>query len=243
MSAGAGATPHQGLNITPKEVKGSMNLGKHGAVFFQGLVVIAPIIITVYVAVKALWWLDSTVRDGLQYIGGRSVPGVGVVFGVCVIYLIGMLARYWFFGFVLGLGEKVVEKIPLLKTVYSSVRDLLQFLEGAKEGGVKPAALKSQDGDTAVLGLITQDNPGRFLPGGEDKVAIYLPFSYALGGFTMYVPRRAVHEIEGMRVEDLLKLCLTAGISAAPHGEAQAAKKPTAMPAPQAGAASNFSEE
>jgi len=220
-----------------------MNLGKHGAVFFQGLVVIAPIIITVYVAVKALWWLDTTVRAGLDRIHAWSVPGVGVVFGVCVIYLIGTLARYWFFSFVLGLGEKVVEKIPLLKTVYSSVRDLLQFLEGAKEGGVKPAALKSQDGNTAVLGLITQDEPGHFLPGAEGKVAVYLPFSYALGGFTVYVPRRSVQELQGMSVEDLLKLCLTAGVSAAAHGEAEAARKPGEPLAPQAGAADKPSEE
>ncbi len=219
-----------------------MNLGKHGAVLFQGLAVVAPIIITLYVAVRALWWLDTTVRRGLEYIGGQPVPGVGVVFGVCVIYLVGMLARSWFFGLVLGLGEKAIEKIPLIKTVYSSVRDLLQFLEGAKKGGARPAALRSQDGNAAVLGLITQDEPGQFLPGGTDKVAMYLPFSYALGGFTMYVPRRSVQELDGMSVEDLLKLCLTAGVSAAALGESPARSRTADTPAAEPGADCKSSE-
>jgi uncharacterized membrane protein len=216
-----------------------MDLRKHGAILFQGLAVIAPIIITVYVAARALWWLDATVRSGLEYIGSRPVPGVGIVFGVCVIYLIGLLARYWFFNVLLGLGEKVVERIPLVKTVYSSVRDLLQFLEGTKKGGVKPAALKSEDGNVSVLGLITQDAPGQFLPGGEGKVGIYVPFSYSLGGFTMYVPRGSVQELEGMSVADLLKLCLTAGVSPAAPA---AAPRPAEARSQQTGPSPNTPE-
>lgn len=191
-----------------------MSLKRHGATLFQGFVVVAPILITAYVVVKALGGLDTMVRSGLQHIGVKPLPGVGIVIGLGLIYMVGLLARIWFFGALMRVGEGLLQRIPLVKTVYSAIRDLLQFLSGAKEGGARPAVVRPQAGGIALLGLITQEQPEKFLPGGEDKVAVYLPMSYQIGGFTVYVPRDAVEELKGVSVEDLLKLCLTAGVGA-----------------------------
>ena len=207
-----------------------MDVKKHGTILFRGLAVVAPAIITGYVVVKALWWLDVTVRNGLHYIGGRPLPGLGIIFGVCVIYLIGALARSWLFGVLIGLTEAAMARIPVVKTVYSAIKDLLQFLGGAKKGGARPAMLKSPDGTFAAIGLITQDHPAKFLPGAEDRVAVYLPMSYQLGGFTMYVPRSAVEELQGVSVEETLKLCLTAGMSAGEDGAPKPPDRPQENP-------------
>jgi len=203
-----------------------MNLRRHGTILFQGFAVVAPLLITGYVVVKMLSWLDGTVRSGLEHIGRRPYPGLGVVFGLCVIYLVGLLARHWAFRTGIRWGERVVARIPLVKSLYSALRDLLQFMGGAREtGGVRPAMLRSQDGSVALLGLITQEQPGKFLPDAQGKVAMYLPMSYQLGGFTVYVPRGAVQELEGLSAEELLKLCLTAGVGA-PRAEASATPQP-----------------
>jgi uncharacterized membrane protein len=210
-----------------------MNLRKHGATLFQGFVVVAPILITAYVVVKALGGLDSMVRRGLEYIGVTPLPGVGIVIGLGVIYMVGLLARIWFFGALVRVGEGLLERIPLVKTVYSAIRDLLQFISGSKRGGAKPAMVTPPGGNVALLGLITQERPGTFMPGAEDKVAVYLPMSYQIGGFTMYVPRDAVQELPDLSVEDLLKLCLTAGIGASgANGEQGAAGSPAQQPGP-----------
>lgn len=199
-----------------------MSLKRHSAILLEGLVVVAPVIITVYVVVKALWWLDSTVRLGLSYVwpaapGVTPEPwaGIGIVVGIVAIYAVGLVARSWLFGGLIRLGEKIVERIPLVKSLYSALRDMLQFLGGTKaETRGKPAVVRSPDGKVALLGLITQEHTDQIVGGHEGRVAVYLPMSYQLGGYTVYVPRDAVEEAEGLTVEDLLKLSLTAGVGA-----------------------------
>jgi uncharacterized membrane protein len=130
--------------------------------------------------------------------------------------MIGLLAKSWLFGWLINLGEQMVERIPLVKSLYSAVRDLLQFLGGTREESRgRPAVLKSADGEIVLLGLITQTKPQKFLPDDEERIAVYLPMSYQIGGFTFYVPPDRVQEIEGITVEDLLKLSMTAGVGAA----------------------------
>jgi len=179
--------------------------------------------------VAALLGLDRLVRAALtpvwlgplaelsERLGWEGpLPGIGIIVGVAAIYAIGLLARSWLFGGLIGLGEKIVDKIPLVKSVYSAVRDLLQFLGGGKEEERgKPAIVASEDGKVQLLGLITQEQPEKFLPGAEGRVAVYLPMSYQLGGYTVFMNRDAVQEIEGLTVEDLLKLSLTAGVGGA----------------------------
>ncbi|MHC5033523.1 MAG: DUF502 domain-containing protein [Planctomycetota bacterium] len=203
-----------------------MGLRKHGAILLEGFIIVAPIILTLYVVGASIWWLDRTARLGLTKLGWEEpLPGFGVLVGLAAIYAVGLLARSWLFGGIIGLGERLVERIPLVKSLYSAVRDLLQFLGGTKEEGRgKPAVVRSEDGKVLMLGLITQEQPEQFLPGDEDRVAVYLPMSYQLGGYTVFVPHSAVEEIEGLSVEDLMKLTLTAGVGSKKGAEAQGGK-------------------
>ena len=211
-----------------------MSMKKHGAILLNGFVVVAPVLITLYVVYNVLAGLDALVRRGLPPVWADAFPGIGVVVAVAAIYVVGLLARSWLFGWLIGAGERIVDRIPLVKSLYSAIRDLLQFLGGAKEEDRgRPALVKSPDGKLMVLGLITQEQPETFLPGTQDRVAVYLPMSYQIGGYTVFVPREAVQEIEGLSVEDLMKLTLTTGVGAAkPEASGVGAAKPEARPAP-----------
>jgi len=200
-----------------------MSLKKHFAIMLNGLVVVAPLLITAYVVVAALLGLDRLVRRGLGAVWENPSPGIGIVVGVAGIYLIGLLARSWMFRWAVGLGEKMVGKIPLIKSLYSAVRDLFQFLGGPdKKSRGRPAVVKSEDGRVLLLGIITQESPPKFSPDdAEDRVAVYLPMSYQIGGYTVFVPRRAVEVIEGLSVEEVMKLTLTAGVGAGAAAGAQ----------------------
>ncbi|MFO8007038.1 MAG: DUF502 domain-containing protein [Candidatus Brocadiia bacterium] len=200
---------------------------KHLKIFVNGIIVVAPAIITIYVLGAAIWWLDQTIRKGIQAVWAdrfaelADVPyGVGILIGLGGIYLVGLLARTWLLRWPLNVAESLVERIPLVKSLYSSVRDLLQFLGGAEEASRgKPCVVRSEEGNAVMLGLITQEEPERFLPGDPDRIAVYLPMSYQLGGYTLYVPPDRVEKLPDTTVEELLKLCLTAGVGTPRRGQ------------------------
>jgi uncharacterized membrane protein len=192
-----------------------MRAATHGMTFVNGLIVVTPVIVTCYIVGTALWWLDVRLRLALEYVLGTSYPGLGIAVGMAGIYAVGLLTRTWLFGVIVRAGEKVLARIPLVKSLYSAIRDLLQFLGGSHSASRgRPAVLSLKDGAGKMLCIRTQQEARSFIQGGEDLVPAYLPMSFQIGGFTVYVPREAVQEIEGMTVEELLKVAMTAGIGA-----------------------------
>ena len=184
--------------------------------FLHGVVVTAPLIITVYVCTMAVTWLDGTMRKGLTRIGLEPVPGLGLMVTVAGVYLVGLLARTWLFRQLVDLTEAVLDRIPLVKSLYSATRDLAQFLGGtdAKTKGV-PVRLKLFGDQVHMMALITQREPESFMGQAEQgRVAVYVPMSYQIGGHTIYVRPEQIEEIAGMTVEDAVKLTMTAGVGA-----------------------------
>jgi uncharacterized membrane protein len=181
--------------------------------FIQGLVVVAPAIITVYVCSKSVIWLDQTIRAGLNPMG-IDIPGIGVLAALTGIYLVGLLTKHWIFRSLIQLGESIVDRIPLVKSLYSAIRDLLQFLGGtdtSKKG--RPARVHLLNGRVHMLGLITQKTPEDYMGEPEKgRTAVYLPMSYQIGGFTVFLPEDQVEELSDLTVEDVLKLSMTAGV-------------------------------
>ena len=183
--------------------------------FVQGLVITAPIILTVYVVVKTVCWLEWSMRGALEAVGLQVLaPGLGVATALAGIYVVGLLATTWVFRKLIQLSEATLDRIPLVKSLYSAVKDLLSFLSGtdAETRGV-PARLRLLDGKVHMLALVTQKNPETFMGEGDrGRVAVYLPMSYQIGGFTVFVRPEDVEEISEMSVEDVLKLSMTAGV-------------------------------
>ncbi len=199
-----------------------MSLKKHGRIFLNGLVVVTPLVITIYVIAACVLWLDRAV----QALFPVYLPGVGFAAAIVGIYAVGLLARSWLLKWPIRLTEAVVDRIPLAKSLYSAVRDLLRFLGGAdaKSRGY-PCVVQLGEEQPQLLGLITTETPPQFAADdAESRVAVYLPMSYQIGGFTLYMHSDKVRRIEGMSVEDLLKLCLTAGVGTLAPADAVAAE-------------------
>ena len=106
--------------------------------------------------------------------------------------------------------------MPLVKSLYSAVKDLMQFVgTGDKASLGRAARLTFLDGKVHMLGIITQRHPEEQVDERErGRVAVYLPMSLQIGGFTVYVPEESVEEIEGMSVESVMKLTMTASLAA-----------------------------
>jgi len=188
-----------------------------GKIFFTGLATILPLAITIYI----LYWLGKTSEDLatglLEWILPRPPrwPGVGIATCVALILLVGILMRAYVVQTIFGWGEALLKRIPLVKTLYGSVRDLMGFFSDSEEGKKSQVVMVDVgDSEIRLIGLLTRSD-FKDLPEGvgtEDTVAVYLPMSYQLGGFTTMVPRSAVKPVD-MSMEDAMRFAVTAGMS------------------------------
>jgi uncharacterized membrane protein len=192
------------------------------SLFLTGLAAVLPVTVTLYV----LYWLGSTAEAFLG--GGLKMaisdnlywPGMGVVAGLVLVFLIGALMRAWLFRKVFRWGERLVERIPLVKALYGAVRDLMGFFSSSDTNAMRRAVMVTV-GDTPLrlIGFITREDFGE-LPagiGGDDTVAVYLPMSYQIGGFTAMIPRSAIQPVD-MSIEEAMRFAVTAGMSATKGG-------------------------
>jgi uncharacterized membrane protein len=184
-----------------------------GKIFLTGLLTVLPIIVTVYFAVWMLTMLERFFGKQVLFL----IPdewyrtGMGLLVAVVVVFGIGLLMYGILFRRLFGWLEWLMLEIPLVRSVYSAMRDLLGMFAGHEESAMQVVAV-SLPGNMRLLGFITRTDFAD-LPGiaGADEVAVYLPMSYQLGGYTLFVPKSAVTPVEMSR-EDAMKFILTAGL-------------------------------
>ncbi len=186
-------------------------------IFLKGLLALLPLAITV----SLLVWLTR----GLEHVFGFAVrqlipdswylPGMGVFVGIGFIFMIGLLLEAWFIRKMWDWGESLLETMPLVRDVYGSLRRMVKYFAGEHQSGPSRAVTVTVgDSSVRLLGLVTLDNMSSAPSGlgGEDTVAVYLPMSYQMGGFTIYVPRSKIEPVD-MSAKETLQWAVTAGVS------------------------------
>ena len=192
------------------------------ATFLRGLVTILPILLTVYI----VWWLGTTAESLL----GKPLkallppwiyhPGLGVAAGVALVLAVGLVMELYIARRIWSGLERVVLHIPVIKTVYGALKDFAGFIsESSKQSSMGQVVRVTVAPQMHLLGFVTrQDFAG--LPAGiadQDTVAVYLPMSYQIGGYTLFLPRALVQPLD-MSVEEALRFTLTAGMSLSARG-------------------------
>lgn len=181
----------------------------------EGLATILPLVLTLWL----LWWLGSVAENTLGWLlehfllHEHYVFGMGVVAGTVGVFLIGLLMRALVFRRVRTWFEDRVERIPLVKSIYGSVRDVVGFMTktGEKREGIEEVVEFQIPGtEFSVLGFVTRKD----LPelGDHERVAVYLPMSYQIGGYTLLVPRDQLRPTD-LAVDEGLRFALTAGLA------------------------------
>jgi len=206
-------------------------------IFFQGLLALLPISLSVY----AVYWLGATAEKLLGGLLKRVLTdqvyftGAGVVAGLALVMVAGLLLNLWIVRKVFELADKVIERIPLVKTVYGSVRDLMGFFGETKGKSLQQVVLVRVAEDLRLVGFVTRREfeglPEALARRGE--VLVYLPMSYQLGGFTLYMPADRVEPVD-MSVEQAMRFALTAGMSTDRAADLPAAPATDAPDAPAA---------
>jgi uncharacterized membrane protein len=191
-------------------------LGKN---ILTGLVTILPIALTLYL----LYWLaisaESLLGGLIHLILPEALywPGMGIMAGVGVLFAIGLLMHAYIFQQLFAMAEQLIYRMPLIKSVYRSMRDFFDYVSLKHEAGLQQVvAVRLGDTDMELIGFVTQTDSDK-LPEGlrrADSVLVYLPMSYMIGGYAVLVPRANIRPL-AMGMEDAMRFALTAGVTGA----------------------------
>jgi uncharacterized membrane protein len=171
--------------------------------FFRGLIVLAPAGITIYV-----FWLIFSAVDRWM---GLAVPGAGIVVTIFLITAFGFLTSTVLARWLISLVDSLFDRLPLVRLVYSSTRDLLDAFVGEKRRFDRPVVVStSADGVEKAFGFVTQEAMSRF--GLEDHVTVYLPFSYTFTGVIRIYPTGNVRPLATDSAE-LMAFVVSGGVT------------------------------
>ncbi|WP_290652328.1 DUF502 domain-containing protein [Aquisalimonas sp.] len=209
-------------------------------IFLKGLAAVLPVFVTIYLII----WIARTAENVLGGIIGFLLPqswympGLGVLLGIGLVFAVGVLLQAYLIRRLFQIAETIVHRIPLIKTVYSAVQDLMAFISrGNQQQASQVVMVRLPFGETSarLLGFVTrQDWAG--LPenmGGSDQVAVYMPMSYQVGGYTLILPRAQLEPVE-LGIDEAMRFALTAGMStqatrgASQHKATESVRAPTA---------------
>ena len=185
-----------------------------GRIFFTGLFTVLPLIATIYFVVWVLTVLERFFGKQVLFLIPDEWyhPGIGLAVAVVFVFLVGLLMHAILFRRLFGWAERVLLGIPLVRSVYTALRDLVGLFAEQKGPSLQVVSLELP-GKLRVLGFITRSDFSDAPVGvaRKDEVAVYLPMSYQIGGYTVLVPRSACTPVEMSR-EEAMKFILTAGL-------------------------------
>lgn len=171
--------------------------------FFNGTLFIVPLIATIYTFVFSFQWLDS--RLNLPY------PGVGFAIIVSVITIFGYFTTNFAFNTLSNWFDGFINRIPLVKLIYGSVKDLIEAFVGEKRKFNKPViVLLDKLNNVSRIGFITQQDLSEL--GLIDMVVVYFPQSYAVAGDHFVVPKEQVKPLN-VRGTTAMKFIVSGGVS------------------------------
>lgn len=182
--------------------------------FLQGLLYTLPVFATVYVIIEAIIFVDGIIPV--------KVPGLGLLIILSSLTLIGFIGTRFITPNIISV-DKYLDKVPLIKTVYTSVKDLLSAFVGKKKRFTEPVLVK-MEGNVERFGFVTQHDLTD-LGISADKVAVYIPFSYALTGNLIVVPKTSISPVDGNSA-DIMKFVISGGVTEIEENDEEVETKP-----------------
>ena len=188
-----------------------------GKLFLKGLAVVIPIALTLAI----LWWMATSAERLMGAVlkftlpSGWYVPGMGLVSGLALITLIGLLSHVLIFQKLFNLGDAIFHRLPLVKTIYTAIKDFIGYLNPDKESEMNKVVMVQLPGQSfQLIGFVTREqfDDLPFTPTAEDPVAVYMPMSYQIGGYTLFLPRNCLTPLD-MPFEDAMRLVVTGAVT------------------------------
>lgn len=206
--------------------------------FLTGLLVTAPVLLTVYITWSAIQLIDSQVAGlvpGFSDLQFSNVPGVGLVIGVVLITVIGAIAAGFLGRWIIRLGEALLNRMPVVRTIYGATKQILETVISTQSDAFREVILVEYPRRGLwVIGFVTGGTKGEVARKVDgDMVNVFVPTTpNPTSGFLLFCPREDVIFLD-MSVEDAVKLVVSGGIVTPPDkgaAKAGSSKAPTKKP-------------
>ncbi len=184
--------------------------------FLQGLLVLAPVVVTGY----ALYWVVTSIDELLPIFtiiddqGKVKVRnfGLGFVIIIVAISTVGYLSTFFIQSRIFNLFDHWLEKVPGIKFVYTTVKDFFEAFAGEKKKFNKPVLANVDDNDVWRVAFLTRDDMDDF--GLKDYVAVYVPMSYSISGNVYLIPSNRIKSLEGhVTGSEAMKFAISGGVT------------------------------
>jgi uncharacterized membrane protein len=180
--------------------------------FIQGLIITVPVAITVFVVYKVIDWIGSLFSAFGGIVNPLVDPFIFIGIAVVLIFFMGLLGSSIILRPLFILFDNIVEHTPIIKTVYSSIKDLLAAFVGSKKRFNKPVLVTiNKENHIQQLGFITQEDLAE-LKIKTGTVAIYVPMSYSFSGNLIIVPKENVTPVDASSTE-VMKFIISGGVT------------------------------
>lgn len=190
--------------------------------FLQGLIILAPIAITIYAVTALFNFIDNILPNLLQAIfphlmepdaNGQQlkIPGLGFLVVIIVVILVGYISSSFIVSRLVELFDRILERTPGIKIIYTTLKDFFEAFAGNKRKFDKAVLVSVQDVDVWQIGFITQQELKEF--GLSEYVAVYVPKSYAFAGQLYFVKVSRVRALTDMSSADAMKFAISGGVT------------------------------
>ncbi|MEX0966443.1 MAG: DUF502 domain-containing protein [Bacteroidia bacterium] len=170
--------------------------------FLRGLLFLFPIAVTIYVIVATIQFLDNLIPV--------SIPGLGLMLVVGIITLIGYLVTIFLPDSLLRLIDQIMNRMPLVNIIYTSIKDLTEAFIGDKKKFKVPVMVEMTSNGVCKLGFLTRENLDVLNVKGY--VAVYFPHSYNFSGNLFVVPVEKIKKLDANSTETM-KFIVSGGVT------------------------------
>jgi uncharacterized membrane protein len=186
------------------------------SIFFSGLVAFLPIAITLYIVVTGVQIIDNFLGQYLRswFLDEYYFLGLGFLTAVVLIMLLGFLLNNFLTGTVLARLQERLTEVPLIKIIYSPLRDLMNLFSKGQQSAMKKVVLIRLADNITALGLVTREDFSDLKLNfkiAPDRIAVFIPYSYGLGGITILTTKQSIEPID-IPVEKAMSLAITGWI-------------------------------
>ena len=195
--------------------------GKLFRYFLQGLIILAPITITLWAVLSLFNWIDSILPDFIHKLfprlaldengDPRRIPGLGFIVVMGIVLMVGYVSSSFIVSKMVELFDNILEKTPGIKIIYSTIKDFFEAFAGNKRKFDKAVLVSIESPDIWRIGFITHEELTEF--GLQDYISVYVPQSYAFAGHLYFVKKERVRMITDISSTDSMKFAISGGVT------------------------------
>lgn len=174
----------------------------------QGLLALLPISLTLYFLI----WLITTIESGLTPLISQSIyfPGLGLALGLIILLCAGLAVNAYIVRSLISFAGEVLEKIPVVKTIYGAIQDAVNLININKQQKMQSVVSVKINEHIHLIGFITSHESAQELFKKNNKLGVYIPLSYQIGGYTLYIDKEQLSPLD-ISVETAMRIALTGG--------------------------------